>query len=62
MMNCKQILLQFGSFEIHFIKIELSFMILRKISKNLVHFSQFRDISTRKNIMNIVKLYDTFVT
>ena len=34
-------MLQFGSFKIHFMNIQLSFIILKKISENLVHFSEF---------------------
>ena len=41
MINFIKILLQFGSFEMHFMKIKLSFFNIRKIAENLVHFSQF---------------------
>ena len=46
MMNIIQILLQFGSFKIHFMKIQLKFIILSKISENSVHFAQFQDTFT----------------
>ena len=49
MINYIKNLLQFGSFKIHSNKIQLSFMILRKISENSVHFSQFQDIFTQKH-------------
>ena len=41
MMNFIKILLQLGSFKINFMKIQLSFILLRKISENTVEFSQF---------------------
>ena len=41
MKNFIKILLQIGAFKIHFMKIQLSFMILRRISENSVYFSQF---------------------
>ena len=41
MINFIIILLQFGSFKIHLMKIQLSFIILRKLLENLVHFLQF---------------------
>ena len=41
MMNFKKIVLQFGSFKIHFMKIQLSFIILKDNSVNSVYFSQF---------------------
>ena len=44
-----KILLQFGSFRIYFMKIQSSFIILRKFSENSVHFSQFYDIFTQKD-------------
>ena len=34
-------LLQFGSFKIYLMKIQLNFIILRKIAENSVQFSQF---------------------
>ena len=40
-MKCIKILLQFGSFKIHFMKIQFSFIILGKISENPVQFSHF---------------------
>ena len=49
MINFIKILLQFGSFKIHFMKIQLSLIILRKISENSVHFSQFQDTFTQKH-------------
>ena len=49
MINFIIIPLQFGSFQIHFMKIQLSFSILRKISENSVYFSQFSDTLTQKN-------------
>ena len=39
--NFIKILLQFDSLKTHFMKIQLSFIILRKISEKTVHFSQF---------------------
>ena len=39
--NFIKILLQFVSFKINFMEIQLSFLILRKISENSVQFSQF---------------------
>ena len=44
-----KILLLFVSFRIDFMKIQLSFIILRKISENSVHFSQFQDTFTQKH-------------
>ena len=41
MINLIEILLQFGRLEIHFMKIQVSFIILRKIPENSVHCSQF---------------------
>ena len=41
MISLIKILLQFGSFKIHIMKIQLSSIIFRKISENSVHFSQF---------------------
>ena len=49
MINYMKILLQFGSFKIHFMKIQLGFITLLKISENSVHFSQFQDTFTRKD-------------
>ena len=40
MINFIKILLQIDRFVINIMKIELSFIILRKISENSVHFSQ----------------------
>ena len=57
MINFIQILLQFDSFKIYFMKIQLRFIILRKISENSEHFSRLL-----KNIINVVKFYVTFVT
>ena len=37
-----KILLQFPNFKIHSTKIHFSFIILRKISENSIHFSQFK--------------------
>ena len=37
-----KILLQFGNFKIHFMKIQFN-LILRKIAENSVHLSQFLD-------------------
>ena len=37
MINLMKIRLQFGSFKIHFVKIQLSFIILRQIPENAVH-------------------------
>ena len=48
MINYKQILLQSDNFKIHFMRIQLSFIILRKKSENSVHFSQFQDPFTQK--------------
>ena len=39
--NFIQFFLQFGSYQINFMNIHLSCVILRKISENLVQFSQF---------------------
>ena len=39
--NFIKILLQFGNFKIHFTEVQLSFIMLRKIPENSVHFSQF---------------------
>ena len=41
MKNIIKILLQFGSFKINFMKIQLSFIKLRQISENSVHFLKF---------------------
>ena len=41
MINFIQILLQFGSFKIHIMKIQFSFIILGKMSEISVHFLQF---------------------
>ena len=49
MINLIKISLEFGSFKIKFMKIHLSFIILRKISENTVHFSQFEDTFTQKH-------------
>ena len=49
MINFIKNLLQFGSFKIHFIKIQLSFVISRKISQNSVNFSQFQDTFNQKH-------------
>ena len=57
MINFIQILLQFDSFKIYFMKIQLRIIILRKISENSEHFSRLL-----KNIINVVKFYVTFVT
>ena len=62
MMNFIKILLQFGSCQIHFMKIQFSFTILRKIAENSVHYSQNFNIPLLKNIINIVKFYIPFVT
>ena len=56
MINFTKILLQFGSFKIHFMKIHLSFIILRKTSKIQYIFRNFK-IPILKNIINIVKYY-----
>ena len=61
MINIIKILSTFGNFKMHFMKIHLSFIILRKISENSVHFSQFKDTFTLK-ILNVVKFYITFLT
>ena len=42
-------MLQFGSFKKHFMKILLSFIILKQISENSVHLSQFKDTFTQKH-------------
>ena len=39
MKNLTKILLEFDSFKIHFMKNQLSFIILRNISENLLDFS-----------------------
>ena len=44
-----KILLQFGSFKIYFMKIQLNFMISIQISENSVHFSQFQYTFTQKH-------------
>ena len=49
MKNFIKILLQFGSFKIHFMKIQFSFIILRIILENSVKFSQFYDTFTQKH-------------
>ena len=41
MMNIIKILLQFDNFETNFMKIQLSFLVLRKISENSVQFLKF---------------------
>ena len=48
MINFIKISLQFDDFKIDFIKIQLSFIIFRKISENSVH-SQFEDTFTQKH-------------
>ena len=58
MINFFKILIQFGSFKIHLMKIQLSFMILRKISENSVHFSQFQDIFTQKHYKYQSDMFD----
>ena len=52
MINFIKILLQFGGLKIHFMKIQLSIIILRKISENSIHFGNFK-IPLLKNIINI---------
>ena len=49
MINFIKILLQFGSFKIHFMKNQLFFILLGKISENSVHFPKFQDTFTQKN-------------
>ena len=56
-----KILLQFGSFDINFIEIQLSFIILKKVSEISVHFRNFK-IPLHKNIINILKFYVSFAT
>ena len=58
MINFMDVLLQFGSFDIHFMKIQLNFILLIKVSENSVHFSQFQDTFTQKHHI-IVKFYVT---
>ena len=41
MMNFIKVLLQIGTFKIYFMKIQLSFLILRGMLENAVHFSKF---------------------
>ena len=48
MINFIKILLQFGSFKIHFIKNQLFFILLRKISEITVHSPQYQDTFTQK--------------
>ena len=57
MINLIKILLHFGSFKIHLMKIQLSFIISRKIQ---YIFRTFK-IPLLKKIINIVKFYVTFV-
>ena len=47
--NFIKILSQSGSFKTHFMKTQLRFIILRKISENSVHFSQFQDTFSQKH-------------
>ena len=49
MINFIKILLQFDKFKLYFIKIQLNFIILRKISENSVPFLQFKDTFTQKH-------------
>ena len=49
MINFITVLLQFGSFKIHFMKIQLSSMILRKFFGNSVHFFELEDTFTKKH-------------
>ena len=49
MINSMKIQLQFGSFKIHLMKIPLSFIILKKVSDNSVHFLQFQDTFSQKH-------------
>ena len=49
MIDFIKFLLQFSSFEVHSMKIQASFIILRKMSENSVHFSQFQDTFTQKH-------------
>ena len=49
MINFIKILLQLGSFKIPFMKIQFSFIILRKVSENSVHFSQFQNTFAQKH-------------
>ena len=60
MINFIKILVQFASFDIHFMKIQLSFIILRKNPVNQYIFRNFK-IPLLKNMINIVKFYATFV-
>ena len=52
--NFITVLLQFGCFKIHFMKIQLSFIILRNFFENFVHFSQNFKIPLLKNIVNLL--------
>ena len=56
MINFMEVLLQFGSFEIHFMNIQLSFILSIEVSENSVHFSHFEDTFTQKHHI-IVKFY-----
>ena len=49
MMNFSKILFRFGIFKTHFMKIQLSFIIFRKVLQNSVYFSQFQDTFTQKH-------------
>ena len=53
----RKILLQLGSFYMHFMEIQLSFIILRKISENSVYFSQFQDTFTQKHRKIILLIF-----
>ena len=48
MINFIKILLEFGNFKLHSMSIQLSFIILIKISENSVHFSHFQDTFIQK--------------
>ena len=61
MMTFNKILLQFGNFEINFVKIQLSFIILKKNQKIQYIFNNIK-IPLLKNILNFVQFYVTFVT
>ena len=50
--NFITVLLRFGTFKIHFMNIQLSFIILRKLFENSVHSSQNFKIPLLKNIVN----------
>ena len=49
MINFIKIFLQFGSVKIHFMKTQLSFIILRKISENSAKLLQIQDTFTQKH-------------